>query len=208
MDNGGFPTQFNAHACYWKFWETQELTFLIEILLFQQLCTLLGMGNGIQTIHHYYHPSSLKQNLDFNKDPHCLNSTAYQHTMLNSSEDALEIRAVWQWYVLSCPMYSSRVLAASDSHIRDIRAWGDCAGNTPKAMPAETQIQTLEKWKALGGTSSYRWWHNLKLFLAVWCQLIQMLSLSHHSPLSICWNQLEKKRPHEPHKMSEWKEPY
>lgn len=49
------------------------------------------------------------------------------------------------WYVLSCPMYSSRVLAATDSHIRDSRTWGDCAGNTPKAMPVETQVQTLEK---------------------------------------------------------------
>lgn len=159
------------------------------------LYSILGMGKGIQTICHYYRPSSLKQNLHFNKDSYCLNLTAYQYTRLNSSEDALEMRAVWQfcrpfrqWYVLSCPMHPSRVLAASDSHIRDSRDWGDCAGNTPKAMPAETQIQTLEKWKARGGMSSYRWWHNLKLFMALWCQLVQMLSLSHHSPLSTYCN--------------------
>lgn len=74
--------------------------------------------------------------------------------MWNSSEDALEMRAVWQFcrafQVGVCSIYSSRVLATSDSHIR---SRGDCAGSTPKAMPAETQVQTLEKWKAIGGTS-------------------------------------------------------
>lgn len=43
--------------------------FFIEILLFQQLCTLQDIGNGIQIVFHFYHPSSLKQNLNFNKDP-------------------------------------------------------------------------------------------------------------------------------------------
>lgn len=92
--------------------------------------------------------------------------------------------------------------------LRDSTAWGDCAGNTPKAMPAETQVQTLETWTALGDTSSHRWWHRLKLLMALWWQLVQMLSLSHHSSLNTCYNQLEEKRPHEPHNTSEWKEPY
>lgn len=44
-----------------------------------------------------FHPSSLKQNPNDNKDP-CLNSTAHQYTMLNScEEDVLEIGAVWQF---------------------------------------------------------------------------------------------------------------
>lgn len=78
--------------------------------------------------------------------------------MWNSSEDALEMRAAWQFCrafkAVVCSMFSSRVLAASDSHIRESRE--DCAGSTPKAMPAETQVQTMERWKALGGTSSHR----------------------------------------------------
>lgn len=51
-------------------------------------------------------------------------------------------------------MYSSRALAASDPHIRDSGAWGDCAGNTRKAIPEETQVKNLEKWKAVGGTAT------------------------------------------------------
>lgn len=117
--------------------------------------------------------------------------------MLNSSEDVLEMRAVWQLCrpfrqccVLSCPTCSSRVLAASDSPIRDSRAWGGGAGNTPKALPVKTRVQTLEKWTALGGSSSDRWWHNLKLLMALWWQLVQMLSLSHRTlpaPAVISW---------------------
>lgn len=48
VDNGEVSIKFNDHACYSKFWEMWELAFFVEMMLFQQLCTLLGMRNGIK----------------------------------------------------------------------------------------------------------------------------------------------------------------
>lgn len=167
------------------------------------------MGNGIQMMFHYYHPFLWNRIWISIRIPNvCIQQ-------LITTQCGIPVKMHWKWgqfgssagpfrqgYV-PCTPPGCWLLVTLRSDSR-----GDCVGGTPKAMPAETQVQTLEKWKALGGTSWHRWWHNLKLLMALWWQLVQMLTLSQHSPLSTCCNQLEEKRPHEPQSTSEWKEPY
>lgn len=67
VDSGGFSTMFSIHACYWKFWETWELAFLIEMLLFQWLYT--WPGTGLKNVP-LLSPIFLEIEPDLNKDPH------------------------------------------------------------------------------------------------------------------------------------------